>query len=189
MDGETRHNAPLDSASDHIVAARAAEGDVAAFTVLVRRYTPMMRAYTRRVLNATDEVDDVVQDTFVTAWQRLPELSDPGKVKSWLMRIASRKGLDRIRARHPQTDIEGYEAVLPDHHGPARETEARSVTAALDEALRALPDRQRECWVLREIGGHSYDEIAEELDIPASTVRGLLARARRCLIARMEAWR
>lgn len=179
----------LDDASDALVAARAADGDARAFAVLVHRYTPMMRAYARRVLNATDEVDDVVQDAFITAWQRLPELAEPGKVKSWLMRITSRNAVDRLRRRRPQTPIEDHEHELVEPRAPETITESRSQVAALDEALRALPDAQRECWVLRELGGYSYDEIAEELGIPASTVRGLLARARKHLIVRMEAWR
>lgn len=65
----------------------------------------------------------------------------------------------------------------------------REGVAALGAALRELPEAQRECWVLREMGGYSYDEIAAELGVPVSTVRGLLARARGFLITRMEAWR
>lgn len=179
----------LDGVPDVLIATRAADGDARAFAVLVRRHTPMMRAYARRVLNATDEVDDVVQDAFITAWQRLPELAEPSKVKSWLMRITSRNAVDRLRRRRPQAPIEDHEHDLVDTRAPETIAESTSQVAALDEALRALPDAQRECWVLREIGEYSYDEIADELGIPASTVRGLLARARKHLIVRMEAWR
>ncbi len=190
MDEDLSFGLPdLDDAPDAVIAARAADGDPHAFAVLVRRYTPMMRAYARRVLNATDEVDDVVQDALITAWQRLPELAEPSKVKSWLMRIVSHNAVDRIRRRRPQASIEDHEEELLDGREPETVTESRSRIAALDEALRSLPDAQRECWVLREIGGYSYDEIAEEVGIPASTVRGLLARARKYLIVRMEGWR
>lgn len=180
---------PLDAADDRIVAGRAADGDTAAFAVLVRRYTPMMRAYARRILSGTADVDDVVQDAFITAWGQLPKLDDPGRVKSWLMRITSRKAIDRIRAARPHTDLEGIDLPAPDEAGPPRQTEARAGVAALSEALQQLPASQRECWVLREIGGYTYEEIAEELGVPLSTVRGLLARARRDIIVRMEQWR
>lgn len=186
MSSDTFHNA-LEAADDRIVAGRAADGDSQAFAVLVRRYTPMMRAYARRILPNPAEVDDVVQDAFVTAWQRLPELTDTGKVKSWLMRITSRKAIDRIRASRPQTDI--ADAAAPEHAAPPRLVEARAGVAALSEAIQELPDAQRECWVLREIGAHTYEEIAGELDLPVSTVRGLLARARKHIIVRMEQWR
>jgi RNA polymerase sigma-70 factor (ECF subfamily) len=184
-----RSSSALERADDAIVAGRAMDGDVAAFAVLVRRYTPMMRAYTHRMLNASADVDDIVQEAFVTAWQRLPELDDPAKVKSWLMRIVSRRAVDRLRATRPAVDIDDIEQPAPSHASPSRIAEAKAEVQALSAALNELPDGQRECWVLREIGGYSYEEIAEELDIPVSTARGLLARARKYIIVRMEEWR
>ncbi len=184
-----RSRDPLGTADDRIVAGRASDGDTAAFAVLVRRYSPMMRAYARRILPGTADVDDVVQDAFITAWEQLPKLDDPGRVKSWLMRITSRKAIDRIRATRPHTDLSDIELPAPDLATPQRRAEALAGVAALSEALRQLPAAQRECWVLREIGDYSYEEIADELDIPLSTVRGLLARARKDIIVRMEQWR
>jgi len=183
------HRSPLESADDRIVAGRAADGDTAAFAALVRRYTPMMRAYARRILPGTAEVDDVVQEAFITAWDQLPALDDLGRVKSWLMRITSRKAIDRIRATRAHADVTELELPAPEQTAPPRRAEARAGIAALSDALQQLPDAQRECWVLREIGDYSYEEIADELDIPVSTVRGLLARARRDIIVRMEQWR
>ncbi|RPF20890.1 RNA polymerase sigma factor [Myceligenerans xiligouense] len=180
---------PLDGADDRIVAGRAADGEVAAFAVLVRRYAPMMRAYARRILNAGTDVDDVVQEAFVTAWQRLPELEDPGRVKNWLMRIAGRKALDRVRASRPQVSVDLVEPRAPARASPPDIVEARAGVDALGAVLRTLTDTERKCWVLREVGGYSYDEIGAELDIPVSTVRGALARARRHIIVRMDGWR
>lgn len=188
MNSDRIHHA-LESAEDWIVAGRAADGDPSAFAVLVRRYTPMMRAYTRRILPGTADVDDVVQDVFITAWQRLPELEDLGKVKSWLMRITGRRAVDRLRAARPHAELAGVELPAPPHADPPQRAEARAGVAALGAALGRLPDAQRSCWVLRELGGHSYEEIAAQLGIPASTVRGLLSRARQDIIVRMEQWR
>lgn len=186
---EDRFRSALDAADDAIVAGRAIDGDVAAFAVLVRRYTPLMRAYVQRMMNASQDVDDIVQETFVTAWQRFAELEDPGRVKSWLMRIVSRKAVDRIRALRPTVDVLEIERAAPEHTAPARVAEARAGIEALGAALQELPDAQRESWVLREIGGYSYDEIAEELGTSPSTARGLLARARKYMLVRMEDWR
>lgn len=180
---------PWEDADDTIVAGRAADGDTAAFAVLVRRYTPMMRAYARRILSGTADVDDVVQDALITAWGRLPELDEPGKVKSWLMRITSRKAIDRVRAERPRIDFDEVDLPGPEVFAPARQAEARAGVAALNDALQALPTAWRECWVLRELGGCTYEEIAEELGLTLSTVRGMLARARKNIIVRMEAWR
>ncbi|MGF3057468.1 RNA polymerase sigma factor [Microbacterium sp. YY-01] len=180
---------PWESADDTIIAGRAADGDTAAFAVLVRRYTPIMRAYARRILSGTADVDDVVQEAFITAWGQLPKLDDPGRVKSWLMRITSRKAIDRIRAARPQVYLEDVDLPAPALSAPARQAEARAGVAALSDALQELPAPQRECWVLREIGGYTYEEISDELGVPLSTVRGLLARARKDIIVRMEQWR
>lgn len=179
----------LAAADDRMVAGRAIDGDIAAFEVLVRRYTPMMRAYARRVLGAGADVDDVVQEAFVVAWQRLSELEDPAAVKSWLMRVVGRKAMDRVRSRRPVIDIDGIEHPAQPGATPADAVEARAGVEALSAALGELPDAQRQSWVLREIGGLSYDEMAAELGVPVTTVRGLLARARKHIMVRMEEWR
>ncbi|MGO1768766.1 MAG: RNA polymerase sigma factor [Microbacterium sp.] len=184
-----RFGRALDAADDRIVADRAADGDTGAFAVLVRRYTPMMRAYARRVLSGTADVDDVVQDAFITAWEQLPTLEEPARVKSWLMRITGRKAIDRLRQARPQVALADIDPPAPDRSAPPRQVEARAGVEALNEALRRLPSAQRECWVLRELGGCSYEEMSRELDLPVSTVRGNLARARKDILIRMEQWR
>jgi len=184
-----RDDERLSGADDRIVAGRAADGDPAAFRVLVVRHAPLMRSYAHRILGSTDEVDDVVQDAFIVAWQRLPELADLGRVRSWLMRIVSHKAIDRVRGRHPHVDIEEQEPSIPEVEPPADVVEARSEAEELCSALGELPAAQRQSWVLRELAGYSYEEIAAELAVPATTVRGLLARARRYLMVRMAAWR
>jgi RNA polymerase sigma-70 factor (ECF subfamily) len=179
----------LEDADDRILAGRAADGDTRAFEVLARRYGPLLRAYARRILGSNDEVDDVVQETLITAWRDLPSLNDGSVVKSWLMRIASHKSIDRIRARKNHLDVDDVDAVQPDRLSPHAIREATSLHEAVSQALATLPLDQQRCWVLREVGEHSYDEIAEQMGIPASTVRGLLSRARRNLMTEMEAWR
>ncbi|WP_293696020.1 sigma-70 family RNA polymerase sigma factor [uncultured Agrococcus sp.] len=179
----------LADADDRILAGRAADGDVEAFTVLVRRHTPRLRAATRLITRSTLEVDDIVQESFVTAWQRLPDLEDQGKVQPWLMRIVTRNAISRVRASRPYQDIDDLYSTASGDTSPDRVVENRAQMAALRETLDGLPSLQRDCWVLREIGGYHYDEIAEQLGTSVSTVRGALARARRHIIVRMEAWR
>lgn len=179
----------LSEASDEILAGRAADGDEVAFEVIVRRHAPLMRAYAARMLGSTYESDDVVQETFVTAWGRLAELHEGAAVKAWLMRILSRRCIDRIRARHDHDDVTEVDAAAPADQGPDHLAEVRTANEALGRALDELPALQRRCWVLREVGQYSYEEIAQELDLPVSTVRGQLARGRRRLLEAMEGWR
>lgn len=180
---------PLESFPDRTLADRAADGDVRAFEVLVRRHGPLMRVYASRVLGSNDEMDDVVQESFITAWQQLPNLDNGGAVKSWLMRIVSRKSIDRVRARRRHVDIDLTDPPAPERESPHRLVEAESQAEALTRVLAELPEDQRRCWMLRELGECSYGDIADELELPVSTVRGLLARARKTLLHEMEEWR
>ena len=179
----------LVDADDETLVERAGHGDVRAFEVIVRRYGPLMRSYARRVLGRTDDVDDVVQETFVAAWQQLPSVDDPAKLKSWLMRIVSRRCVDRIRSRRDHADVADHESEAPEHETPHRRAEASSREAAVSQALESMPAAQRRAWILKEMLGHSYEEIADDLDLPVSTVRGLLSRARKRMIGAMEGWR
>jgi RNA polymerase sigma-70 factor, ECF subfamily len=179
----------LVDADDATLAERAGDGDVAAFEVLVRRYGPLMRAYARRSLGSTDEVDDVVQDTFVTAWQTMERIDNPARVKSWLMRIVSRRCIDRIRARRYHDDVDETDAPAAEELTPEHVAEARSRREAVDVALENLPEQQRRTWLMKEVAGYSYEQIADELDLPPSTVRGLLSRARKNMIAQLKGWR
>jgi RNA polymerase sigma-70 factor (ECF subfamily) len=177
----------LTEADDRTIASRAADGDIRAFEILMRRYGSLMSAYAARIVRPSD-AEDVVQETFVTAWQDLPTLENLGSVRSWLITIVTRKSIDRLRSGREQESIDDHEFEDPSD-GPAETAAASSLDEALSSVLSTLPEDQRRCWVLREVAGYGYQEIAEQLDLPVSTVRGLLSRSRRTLVREMEAWR
>ena len=181
----------LSSTDDSILAGRAAGGDIRAFEVLVRRYGPLLRTYASRILGSTDEIDDVVQETYITAWRELPALENNSKVKAWLIRIVMNKSLDRVRARarYDHDLLDDQLVAAPAHGNPEQVLEAQSRDEALSRVVQSLPENQRRCWVLRELAQYSYEDIAAEIDLPVSTVRGLLARARKTLIGQLEVWR
>lgn len=180
---------PLGEMDDPVLARRAGDGDVRAFAMLVRRHEPVVRVYARRILGSSTDVDDVAQDTFLTAWQQLPGLTDTSRIRGWLLTIASRKAIDRVRARRDHAAIDDHEQPARTEDGPEHSAEAASRQRAIGAALATLPAEQRRCWVLKELGGYSYDDIATETGQPLSTVRGLLSRARKNMIREMEAWR
>ncbi|RIJ54404.1 RNA polymerase sigma factor [Clavibacter phaseoli] len=180
---------PLLHAADATLASRAADGDVQAFAQLARRHGPLMRVYAARILGSDIESDDVVQESFLTGWRRLGELESPAGVRSWLIRIVTHKAIDRIRVRRHHDDIDDWDPAAPAARGPERIVETRLQLDAVWDAVGRLPDDQRRCWLLRETADLSYQEIADELDLPLPTVRGLLARARRSLLRELEAWR
>jgi RNA polymerase sigma-70 factor (ECF subfamily) len=180
--------AELVDASDAVLAARSADGDAEAFATLVRRHGPFLRAFAIRLTGSTVEADDAVQEALISAWDALPRLSDPGTVRSWLVSIVSRKSTDRLRARKPSIELDDQRAA-EFVEGPEARAIAASRLEALEVALALLPDGQRQCWVLKQVAGLSYDEIADELGMTVTTVRGKLARARATVIREMEEWR
>lgn len=178
----------LSAAADEVIVGRAVQGDIAAFEVLVRRHGPLMRAYVSRIVGSLHEADDVVQETLYTAWRRLPELRDPKTVRAWLMRIASRQAFKHLRRRADVDPLPMLEVSTPVGSHPENVAIRNAQLQALASALDNLPEDLRQCWLLREIAELSYDDIATELGIPATTVRGKLARARSSIYAQMEGW-
>lgn len=178
----------LSAASDAILAQRSAEGDAVAFEVLVRRHGPFLRAYAIRLTGSAADADDAVQEALITAWNQLHTLEDSSKVRSWLVSVVSRKATDQVRSRRASTELDDEKA--DDRQaGPEHRAESSSRLDALSAVLAQLPDGQRQCWVLKEVGGYSYEEIGERLGMTPVTVRGKLARARTTVVKEMEAWR
>jgi len=178
----------LAAAEDGILAQRAADGDERAFAVLVRRHGPFLIAFATRILGSRADADDCVQEALIVGWRRLPELREPDRVRAWLSTIVARKATDRIRARRPAASLEAVEP-LATEPGPDETALTSSQLDALRAVLDTLPAEQRTAWLLREVSGYSYDEIARELGISATAVRGRLARARATVWERMQEWR
>ncbi|TFD81905.1 RNA polymerase sigma factor [Cryobacterium psychrophilum] len=172
-----------------MLVGRATDGDVSAFETLVRRHAPMMRAYTVRMLGSVSAADDVVQDSFLLAWRQLSTLHDPTAVRAWLMKIASRQALTRLRGRPAERALPERECAVPPESQPESVAIRNAQLRALSAALEAVSEDQRQCWLLREVAGLSYEQIAEELCISPSTARGKLARARANIYAQMKGWR
>lgn len=189
LSGTNGDQSPLSQYEDAALAARASDGDPSAFEELVRRHSSLMRAYVFRMVGSLSEADDVVQNAFLVAWRQLDSLRDPSAVKAWLMRIASREALAYVKKRPTDVSLVGYDASSSDSSQPERVAVRNAQLDALSQALGALPEDQRRCWLLREVAELSYSEIAEELELPVSTVRGLLSRARTSITSRMEGWR
>jgi RNA polymerase sigma-70 factor, ECF subfamily len=169
----------LEHADDALLADRAADGDERAFAVLLRRHAPVLRAYVNRLTRRPSETDDVLQEVALAAWKALPGLERPELVRAWLFRIAERQAFAMLRRQpqHAELDEDLATAIDEQDRSDARQT--------LRAALTRIPEQQAQAWVLREVGGLPYAEIADRLGVPDSTVRGALAQARRKLLEMM----
>jgi RNA polymerase sigma-70 factor (ECF subfamily) len=175
---------------DATLVARARDGDIPAYEEVVRRYQAPMYRLALRMLSSTVDAEDVVQEVFLTAWRRLAQLHDDGAFVGWLYRATTNRCLNVIRARKPLSDVEPDTRESPSPDGrPERATEAGAQMSALVVALAQLTPEQRACWLLREVHGRSYDEIAHVIGTTATAVRGRIARARAQLAEVMSPWR
>lgn len=145
----------LQRADDAFLVARAADGDVRAFGVLLSRHEQTLRRYVTRLTRRAADTDDVLQETALKAWQHLDRISDPSKVRAWMIRIATREALRVVTSRRQELELAEDDAVVD---GPERHAQRLDTWRALQEALDRLPPQQAQCWVLRELGGYSYRE-------------------------------
>ncbi|MET3172798.1 UNVERIFIED_ORG: RNA polymerase sigma-70 factor (ECF subfamily) [Arthrobacter sp. UYCu721] len=180
------------------VVARAQDGNLDAFEYLVEAYQGRLFRLAFRMLHDRGEAEDVVQDTLVACWRKLPLLTSVEAFSGWLYQMATNCCLDSLRRRSRQAEVVQEPVTLqttadsftgPGAGGdPAREAEISCEIEGLATALLTLPPGLRACWLLREIHERSYAEIAATLKVSEPTVRGRLARARAQLAGRMSQW-
>lgn len=188
---------------EHVLVLRSQDGDVAAFEKLVDRHQGRLFRIAYLVLHDRMDAEDVVQEALILAWKRMHLLEDPHAFRGWVSQIAHRAATDVLRrnarrgtsaAPHEDLDLaDGRSAVAGGTGSPTGHPERVTVVAAQMEALAAilqsLDEDQRSCWVLREIEGMSYREIAGIVHATESTVRGRIARARTTILDQMKDWR
>lgn len=192
--GEQTHNTHglLDEPT---LIARAQDGDPVAFERLVDSYQARLFRHAYRMVADQTAAEDVVQDTFIAAWQYLPSLLQPAAFRGWLYQIATRRSVDLLRARRDHLPFDEHsENTGPtlgsqERHDPAAVHEQQAQLASLQQILADLPVSQRAIWSMREIDGLSYEEIGRATNLSISTVRGRIARTRRQITERMSPWR
>jgi RNA polymerase sigma-70 factor (ECF subfamily) len=158
------------------------EGQVLAATTVqeldrqFEAHRPGLRRLCASMVGA-DEADDVVQDTYMVARQRLGQLQDPAALGPWLKRIAVNRCYDRHRRQRRLVER------LPLLH---RSSPKKDRDLSLIELVERLPSRQRTVLVLHYAHGYALNEIAELLSLSYVNVRTIIARTRRDLLV---AWK
>jgi RNA polymerase sigma-70 factor (ECF subfamily) len=159
-------------------AALAASGDGTAFERLYRSHVARIHSLVRRMLDA-DEADDLTQDVFVRAWQKLPTFRGEAAFGTWLHRLAvnvvlgRRKTLGMERGRY-HTGEDVLDGVSGRHETP-------EMTMDFEEAISRLPDGARQVFVLHDVEGYRHEEIARMLGVVPGTSKSQLHHARMAL--------
>ncbi len=157
---------------------------------LVREFGEPIYRVALSVVRDPSMAEDVAQDTLVKAWLALPTFRGESSLKSWVLRIAHNTAVSSIRAsRSVAMDPFTFpEEATPADRSVETRVESRRAMDDFTVALGHLDELSRSVVVLREVEGLSYDEIADVLDVPLSTVKTRLMRARRRLGVSLQEW-
>jgi RNA polymerase sigma factor (sigma-70 family) len=169
----------LRTQSDGRLVALAADGHDRAFEAIVERYRRPLQRYLRRLLSEA-LAEDVLQATFVRAWQALRAGTDVRELRPWLYRIAHNQALNTLRAAG--SALPAVAAELPAVSLEA-EVERREELRAALHGIEALPDRQRAALVAIAVADRPHADVARELGMSDGALRQLLLRARTTLRA------
>ena len=183
---------PSDSAEqDKRCVALALAGDETAYAELLEKYRNALRQHVRKIVRDRMEVDDLVQDSFVKAFAALASYSPEYAFSTWLYKIATNHAIDYVRKKkistlsidQPIKTREGEMSMeLPDTtYRPDRHIVEDERKVLIQEAIDALPPKYHRVIVLRHQCEKSYEEIAQELDLPLGTVKAHIFRARELL--------
>ncbi len=179
------------SEQDRALVARALDGDQAAYEMLVNKYRRALHYHILHLVRKRDDLDDLVQESFIKAFGALSTYAPQYAFSTWLYKIASNHAIDYLRKRRLQTTSidkpiqtrEGEMQVeLPDTtYRPDRHIVEDQRRTLIQEAIDALPEKYYRVIVMRHQQEKTYEEIALELDLPLGTVKAHIFRAREML--------
>jgi RNA polymerase sigma-70 factor (ECF subfamily) len=158
---------------DRDLIAKARRGGVEAYNLLISRWEKRVFNYLLRLVRNREDALDLSQEAFLKAYQNLGKLEDAGRFGPWLYRIAHNEAFSLLRKRKPEGDAE------PPPTGEARSFRMFPIelTLAVESALARLDPDQREAVILKIYQGFKFEEMAEVLSCPVSTVKSRLYTA------------
>ena len=158
---------------------RAAKGNVEAYNLLVSRWEKRVYNYLLRITGNREDALDLAQDVFLKAYQNLRKLEEPGRFAPWLYRIAHNEAYSMFRKRRPETDVDDMEPRSTEGGITVGGSSVFPIELSLSvaSALGRLSDEQREAVVLKIYQGFKFEEMADILECPVSTVKSRLYTA------------
>jgi RNA polymerase sigma-70 factor (ECF subfamily) len=168
--------------SDQELLALTAAGNQGAFEILVRRYRSSLANFLHRMIPEAEQIEDILQDTFIRVYRHRSHAARIRDFGAWIYSIAANRARDELRRRkrRPTTELsETLRSHTADRKwGPEQKLRDRELKDALDQAIAQLNVKYRMVFLLRDVEGMSYEEIARTLGIRVGTVKSRLNRAR-----------
>lgn len=169
---------------DEIIIERILSGETELFEILLRRYNQILYRTVRSYLNDEKEIEDVMQETYINAFQKLYQFSNKSLFSTWLIRIGinealqKNRKLNKARSRTTILDEEAY--LLPDNTSIDQENKfvQKETAGFIERAFEKLPEKYRIVFMLNEVEGMNILEISKCLNISQSNVKIRLYRGR-----------
>ena len=180
--------------ADAELVERTLAGDEDAYKCLIGRYQGHVYGLSYSLVGNWTDAQDISQETFIRAYMNLDQLRDPERFASWLRRVAFSVAMNWLKAFRPglfqqldgRVDLDHLE--IPDFQpGPPEVAEKRELGEAVLAAVASLPPKYRVPLTMFHLDGLSYQKVADFLDIPLGTAKGMIHRAKEKLKAALPA--
>lgn len=170
---------PMRNEEDRRLLVRVKNGDQAAFAELYDRYSPLVFSLVVRIVKETAEAEDVLQEIFFTIWNKATLFNEEkGSVYTWIVTIARRKAIDRLRSKELVNRGERMDeelvGAIPDAAymtNPLNAAIGTEYEAMLRSAMELLSDQQRTVIELSYYEGYTQEQISKRLNLPLGTVK------------------
>ena len=176
---------PVETGSVEDLVRRVQSGDGDAFEALYRRTVERTFALCLRMSGNLQHAEELTQDVYVRAWQKLESFRGESRFTTWLHRLAVNLVLQDRRTRGRRANREELTAD-PGDFGAVAQRAMPGTRVDLERAIDGLPEGAREVLILRDIEGYKYDEIAELKGVALGTVKAQIHRARRLVREALE---
>ena len=186
----------MDAFEDSVLVALAKQGECGAFDQLFVKYRIRLLGHVKRMVFVSADAEDVIQETFIRAFRGIGSFKGECSFFTWIFKIAlrcvfsfKRRDNKRIVAAPLSTNLdegwEGFDILQYDSNNPADKFQRNELLGCIDRKLVSMPEIFAETFILREVEGLPYEQIAEQMQCSIGTVRSRLFRARHMISASM----
>ena len=173
----------LQDLSDSELLNLASRGNNKAFEIIVRRYQKLIYNMVYQMVKNHEQTADVTQETFMKVYRALGSFDHSRDFRPWILKIARNTALNALRKNRPEPSLDDTEVHIEPSTNldPSKVLEDKLSQQTLSEALKTIPENQRETFLLKYQHDLSYNEISEIMDLSISSIKSLLFRARESL--------
>lgn len=182
-----RNPIPL-NASETTIIQQLIAGDNTAFESIFREHYPILVGFAGKFVEEHAVAEELVQELFVQIWEKRENLHLSGSLKSYLFTSVRNSALNHLKHLKVRKGYQDYMVARETPQGEKNPIEAAELASRIDQAVKSLPERCREVFVLSRQEGLTYGEIADRMEISKKTVEVQMGKALRNLRSHLKAW-